>query len=737
MSAEPNFRIPYPGPRPFESNEQNLFFGRDREILELASLVTAHRVVLIYAQSGAGKTSLLNAGLIPALRAEGFEVLPVARMRGLVREGSDVRETMNIYVVNTLMSWLEDRPESILLGSLSISAFLRERAHPTDRQGLPLPRVIIFDQFEELFAFYPERWREREGFFHQVAGALEADPLLRVLFVMREDCLASLDPYARAMPDQLRNRFRLELLRAEPATLAVERPVISVGRSFASGVAHELVQELLKIKVESARGEIIEATGEFVEPVQLQVICQNLWIDLPPDTKIITIDHLKAFGNVGEALKGFYERAVKTTAKETRVGERDLRNWFERHLVTPADTRGTVFRGKERTEGIPNAAVDVLENQHLIRAELRAGARWYELTHDRFIHSIQISNEEWRFARSRRLARIGLVAGLVLFFIVMALVIYALDVSAKSTRLAQDAVEWSAAYQTSVAQNPTPKPQPSPENRLTFSPPLPGTPTLNLLATAQAIGTIAARELPPPTPRSGEERVIGNAPMMFVPAGEFTMGSNDGWDNEKPPHTPYLDAYWIEKFLVTNVQYRKCVDSGKCSIPWLSRSNTRNSYYGNTQFDDYPVIWVSWNDARSFCEWAGKRLPTEAEWEKAARGSDGRIYPWGDAFDPSKLNFIENGPGDTTAVGSFSTGVSPYGVMDMAGNVFEWVADRYSIDYYPVSPKSNPTGPSSGDSRVLRGGSWQASKLLTRSAYRAWGTPELKLSTVGFRCATR
>jgi formylglycine-generating enzyme required for sulfatase activity len=246
---------------------------------------------------------------------------------------------------------------------------------------------------------------------------------------------------------------------------------------------------------------------------------------------------------------------------------------------------------------------------------------------------------------------------------------------------------------------------------------------------------------PTAAPRAGDTRAFApdNAPpMVFVPAGEFTMGSSDAdkdaYGDEKPQHTVYLDAFWMDKYEVTNAQYKKCVDAGKCSRPSESKSYTRSSYYGNASFDNYPVIYVSWNDAKTYCEWAGKRLPTEAEWEKAARGADGRIYPWGNTFDISKVN-AERKVGDTTEVGAYPAGASPYGALDMAGNVWEWVADWYSANYYASSPRNNPTGPSSGQYRVVRGGAWlnlgatcapptaAGSRLRTRTTTLVFGAP--------------
>jgi formylglycine-generating enzyme required for sulfatase activity len=226
--------------------------------------------------------------------------------------------------------------------------------------------------------------------------------------------------------------------------------------------------------------------------------------------------------------------------------------------------------------------------------------------------------------------------------------------------------------------------------------------------------------------------------MVLVPAGEFTMGSSasdsQAYGDEKPQHTVYLDAFWIDKFEVTNAQYKKCVDAGKCSAPPQRKSYTRDSYYGDARYDNYPVIYVPWNDANTFCAWAGKRLPTEAEWEKAARGTDGRIYPWGNTFDINKVN-AEGKVGDTTEVGAYPAGASPYGVMDMAGNVWEWVADWYAENYYASSPRNNPKGPSSGEYRVLRGGAWYTNQSYVRAAYRYYYYPVNRDFDVGFRCA--
>jgi formylglycine-generating enzyme required for sulfatase activity len=236
--------------------------------------------------------------------------------------------------------------------------------------------------------------------------------------------------------------------------------------------------------------------------------------------------------------------------------------------------------------------------------------------------------------------------------------------------------------------------------------------------------------------------------LLYVPAGEFTMGSDNGGLHEKPVHTVDLDAFWIDKTEVTNAMYAKCVEAGECNPPDSSSSNTHTDYFGNSEFDDYPVLYVSWNDASAYCSWAGRRLPTEAEWEKAARGENANVYPWGDTFDGSIVNFCDtncssdwadkssdDGFADVAPVGIYPNGASPYGALDMAGNVWEWVNDWYSDIYDVNSPKTNPLGPDSGQARVLRGGSWNDDDYVVRSANRHWGGPSNSDLDVGFRCS--
>jgi formylglycine-generating enzyme required for sulfatase activity len=234
--------------------------------------------------------------------------------------------------------------------------------------------------------------------------------------------------------------------------------------------------------------------------------------------------------------------------------------------------------------------------------------------------------------------------------------------------------------------------------------------------------------------------------MVYVTEGEFTMGCYEAPGNCDPDneylHQIYLDSYYIDTYEVSNAQYARCVAGAGCSPPYNYGSNTRPAYYDNPSFKDYPVVSISWMDARNYCLWAGKRLPTEAEWEKAVRGtSDTRLYPWGDQHpDCSMANGFNMWTGeyctdDTTQVGSYPLGASQYGAFDMAGNVAEWVNDWYQVDYYWNSPAVNPQGPPDGTIKILRGGGWSTQfgtlQLSDRWPQSAGGA----FNWVGFRCA--
>ncbi|MBI3162256.1 MAG: SUMF1/EgtB/PvdO family nonheme iron enzyme [Chloroflexi bacterium] len=278
------------------------------------------------------------------------------------------------------------------------------------------------------------------------------------------------------------------------------------------------------------------------------------------------------------------------------------------------------------------------------------------------------------------------------------------------------------------------------------------TPTAGLI---QFTTTPAVTFTPEPTVTPDNVKIspADGMTQLLIPAGTFKMGGLDVLleGDELPAHDVTLDAFWMDQVEVTNGMYALCAQAGACRLPVKFNSDNQLEYYNNPQFRDYPVVQITWYDANSYCQWTGRRLPTEAEWERAARGDDLRPYPWG-GEPPNELNSNSNNiAGDTTRVGSYAAGASPFGVLDMAGNVWEWVADYYSGRYYEESPSVNPLGPENSGLnhlRVIRGGSFQDNQFDLRVSNRGYETgPDPTVASseaayygrssvkIGFRCA--
>lgn len=229
---------------------------------------------------------------------------------------------------------------------------------------------------------------------------------------------------------------------------------------------------------------------------------------------------------------------------------------------------------------------------------------------------------------------------------------------------------------------------------------------------------------------------------VLVPEGTFLMGSDSGRDDEKPAHEVYVSEFFIDIYEVTVAQYKACVGAGACSEPEITAEIFSSYNYGDPSRDEHPINGVTWIQAQEYCRWEGKRLPTEAEWEKAARGTDGREYPWGNEEPSCQYAVMDEGTGAgcgedrTWAIGRKPFGRSPYGVHDMAGNVYEWVSDRYEEDYYMSSPERDPKGPTQGSQRVSRGGAWSSTDNFLRGIHR---NPSIfdgdYGADIGFRCA--
>ena len=394
---------PYIGPRTFSREERHLFFGRDREARDLTALVVTERLVLFYAQSGAGKSSLINTCLIPELAENLYEILPVARVSGDAPEGIEVD---NIYVYNLMRSLIRREIVPGSLAHLSLPQFMGrlnedengyfyDAGLQTELRGaaqeISWRRALIIDQFEELFTTHQGAWKKREGFFKQLAQAMQDDPDLWVILVMREDYIAALDPYAHLVAGGLRTRYYMQRLSREAAIKAVKSPAEKL-RPYAEGVAEHLVENLASVKAQSPDGKLVIQPGQYVEPVQLQVVCYGLWENLPPGKTPITEKEAREVGDVDHALEQYYDKRVRTVAEEEKISQRPIREWFDKQLITSSGTRNLVLR--ESVRDLSDDVIRALEGG-LIRAEMRAGQLWYELSHDRLIEPVRKNNDEW------------------------------------------------------------------------------------------------------------------------------------------------------------------------------------------------------------------------------------------------------------------------------------------------------------------------------------------------------
>jgi tetratricopeptide (TPR) repeat protein len=400
--------VPYVGPRPFKENERDRFFGRQREARELLALVLSESLVVFYAQSGAGKTSLVNTCLIPDLRAKGFQVLKGR----VVGHAVPAIGAENVFVFDLLRSLAPARSSADSLSKLTINEFLSsledDSASLIDPDDEPVHRrrALIIDQFEELFSTHAEAWQEREGFFQQLSEALEKDPYLWVALVMRDDFIASLDPYAPLVPGRFRRRYYMQRLEQDRALEAIKGPVKDL-RPFTEAAAKRLVDNLSSIKIQLPDDKSEDRPGQFVEPVQLQIVCQKLLQHLErlsPDGTQITEKDIQDVGDVDASLGDYYAAQVQEVAEQKQVSERKIRRWFTDKLISPGGVRTLVLREPGKmSSGLENEVIQALP--YLIRVEQRGSSAFYELTHDRLVNPILTNNKNWDEENSSSLQR--------------------------------------------------------------------------------------------------------------------------------------------------------------------------------------------------------------------------------------------------------------------------------------------------------------------------------------------
>ncbi len=392
---------PYVGPRAFKTGEK--LYGRDRETAELLDLIIAERIVLLYSPSGAGKSSLLNASLLPELEKQGFVVLPPMRVNQEPPPAAVLDDTFNRYVFSAMAS-LEDAVDSKErfsdneLATLRFAAYIEKYRQRAQRLNPDLddraPFVLLFDQMEEILTLNPTDRDAKQEFFSQIGECLR-DRGIYALFALREDYVAGLDPYLRPVPTRLSSRYRLDLLSAEAAIQAIREPAAALGVEFELDAARKLTGELRLVRIQQADGATVEQPGLYVEPVQLQVVCRRLWTQIPAGNQQITSTDVANSGDIDTALSAYYATQVAIAASETDTSERAIREWVNNRLITVQGLRGQVQMAPEASEGLKNDTIWFLERLRIIRAEKRGGITWFELAHDRLIEPVRNDNEHW------------------------------------------------------------------------------------------------------------------------------------------------------------------------------------------------------------------------------------------------------------------------------------------------------------------------------------------------------
>jgi hypothetical protein len=402
-AAPPPASEPYYGPRSIPPGEE--IYGRDEEIFELTNRLLANHVVLMHALSGAGKTSMIQAGLVPGLEEMGFHVLPVARVNrqpNLAGLDESQRQKINPFGLSALVSFEQAWPENqqiplAELVELPLAGYLERRYPSEDPETGETRRILlIFDQFEELFTLLPTAHDAREDFFAWLMPVLY-DVRYWTLFSMRDDFIGGLEPFLDYLPDRLSARFRLEFLRVEGALDAIRKPVEKFSATFEDKAALQLVKSLSKVTV-IEMDQPREMEGRYVEPIQLQVVCLKLW-RARANPGEISVEDVEKSGSVDTALADYYSTVLQEIAGDDLRLERNLRDWVQRQLIIEDSFRVPSLQRQLARYGLDQNVIQRLISAFLVRSEQRLGATWYELAHDRLVRAVVEDNRRWRERR--------------------------------------------------------------------------------------------------------------------------------------------------------------------------------------------------------------------------------------------------------------------------------------------------------------------------------------------------
>ncbi len=728
----------------FKEADSDLFFGRDGEGAELERLVLAKRVTLVLGASGVGKTSLLNAGVIPRLRAGGARVA-----------GARVFESPALEL------------------KLSALAASRSAATKEDVEGMPLPAalamlanadqplVLVIDQFEEFFTHLGKG--EREDFASQLADAIHRGaPGVRFVFVMREDFLHHLLQYEPDLSALIDGRYVVRKLDRNRARLAIVKPAQEFGWHMPDDVAEAIIDDLI---------------DDGIEPAQIQIVCTSLYQRHESTGGVSQADYDMAGGAAG-----LLHDYLDTILSGLSVGEEDARRVLK-DLVTISKTKSVVSAAEIAAEFALTGSAEPVVDLNILLSDLVAkrvirpvhdegGEPLFELAHDLLAarvfewlsddeladkftkHMLRTAVSDWRvqgampelgqWQRIRQITDTSLHAVNDFLFAVIA-GLHHDEPEAVIAHLVKRASVLSDAWPSLLVDHwdrmsVTAKhgvlrlaehPELIPDEALL---------TRAELSTSESLRRAAARAN---RVRQGSERYVrAEAEWVLVAGGGFIMGTDHPeFDSSGPRHEVEVSAFFIQKYPVTCAEYAVFLTESGREPPggWTGSAP-------DVRREDCPVVEVSWDDAAAYCAWfrdvseSPTRLPTEAEWEKAATWhadtSEKTVWSWGDEFDVDRANARESGIHKLTPIGYFSPhGDSPYGVVEMCGNTFDWVNDWWAPEY-DLGETHDPTGPVAGTHRVARGGSWAGSSIDNSGCSHAYHlVPSKRNEYVGFRMA--
>ncbi len=712
LTASTTGESPYMGLRYFDTKDANLFYGREELTRELLVRVKNESFLAIVGASGSGKSSVARAGLIPAWKQENergtiHAITPTTHpLESLA--ASLTRDSESVTATSRLMDDMSKESRSLRL-------YVKKTFGETKL-------LLLIDQFEETFTLCKDG-AERKAFIENLLSLAEADGAVRVVITLRADFYHHCFDYESLRLMLQEHQANLGAMTQDELREAILKPAETNSWDFQPGLVDLILQDVgtepgalpllshalletwkrrqgrtLTLQGYHEAGGVKKAITQTAESVYTrltpaeQTIARRIFLDLTElgenaqDTrrrvKLEKLVQNKEQDAVTKVLKTLTDARLVTTEEDSAevAHEALIREWVTLGKWLDENRESlNLYRHMQKS-------AQEWERRGKEASELYRGARLKQLEKWTKDHKDQLSELEDKFLK------------------------------ASQNREGQEQLRGGFSFASAG---------------------IIGVITLCCLL----LGFIQVRNQ---WSRVVIKPIDMNDYWVTIPVGEFQMGSSEkdianvvklcqtcDLSDEGPQHSVYLDVYQIGQIEVTNHQYDQCVKAGVCT------------HAITAGVDDYlyPVVGVSWPDAKIYCEWVGGRLPTEAEWEKAARGIDGRTYPWGENIDCSLANYFgkDNGNsaciGSITPVGNYIRGKSPYGVYDMAGNVWEWVSDWYSSTYYQNSPSSNPLGPNTGDYRVLKGGSWSFNFNSARSASRYKSDPTDNNNFTGFRCA--